>query len=109
DSKQKDTMAKDGMNDDSMAPTMLTLAGSPVDIRKHLGHTVTVIGSPAHAKMDAMEKSTMDKAAPTFTVKPLKVVAATCSWSGAPRRAAFGGLEAGHRTSARRARCRHRS
>ena len=76
---KKDAMAKDGMSHESMAPTTLTLTGSSVDLSKHLGHKVSVIGSLAHEKMDAMEKNTMSKSTSTFTVKSLKMIAATCS------------------------------
>lgn len=76
---KKDTMASDSMSHDSMAPTALTLAGSQADFRKHVGHKVTVTGSHAHENMDAMKKDTMDKSAPTFTVKSLKMVATSCS------------------------------
>jgi pentapeptide MXKDX repeat protein len=79
DAMKEDAMAKDSMGHDSMAPTTLALTGSSADLRKHLGHKVTVVGSPAHEKMDAMEKDAMDKATPTFTVKSVKMVAATCS------------------------------
>jgi len=79
DAMKKDTMAEDSMSKDSMAPTTLTLAGSSVDLSKHVGHKVSVTGSPAHEKMDTMEKGTMGKATPTFTVKSLTMVAATCS------------------------------
>ena len=75
----KDAVAKDGMSHESMAPTTLTLTGSPVDLSKHLGHKVSLTGSLAHEKMDGMEKGTMGKSTPTFTVKSLKMVAATCS------------------------------
>ena len=75
----KDAMAKDRMSHESMAPTTLTLTGSSVDLSKHLGHKVSLTGSLAHEKMDAMEKGTMGKSTPTFTVKSLKMVAATCS------------------------------
>jgi pentapeptide MXKDX repeat protein len=75
----KDGMPKDGMSHESMAPTTLTLTGSSVDLSKHLGHKVSITGSLAHEKMDAMEKGTMGKSTPTFTVKSLKMVAATCS------------------------------
>ena len=79
DTMAQDTMAKDGMSHESMAPTTLTLTGSSVDLSKHLGHKVSVIGSLAHEKMDAMEKNTMSKSTSTFTVKSLKMIAATCS------------------------------
>ena len=75
----KDAMAKDRMSHESMAPTTLTLTGSSVDLSKHLDHKVSITGSLAHEKMDAMEKGTMGKSTPTFTVKSVKMVAATCS------------------------------
>jgi hypothetical protein len=74
-----DTMAKHGMSHESMVPTTLTLTGSSVDLSKHLGHKVSLTGSLAHEKMDAMEKGTMGKSTSTFTVKSLKMIAATCS------------------------------
>jgi hypothetical protein len=75
----KDAMAKDRMSHESMAPTTLTLTGSSVDLSKHLGHKVSITGSLAHEKMEAVEKGTMGKSTPPFTVKSLKMVAATCS------------------------------
>ena len=79
DTMTKDAMAKDGMSHESMAPTTLTLTGSAVDLSKHLGHKVSLTGSLAHEKMDAMEKGTMGKSTSTFTVKSVKMIAATCS------------------------------
>ena len=79
DTMAKDAMAKDGVSHESMAPTTLTLTGSSVDLSKHLGHKVSLTGSLAQEKMDAMEKGTMGKSASTFTVKSLKMIAATCS------------------------------
>ena len=79
DTMAKDAMAKDGMSHESVAPTTLTLTGSSVDLSKHLGHKVSITGSLAHEKMDAMEKGTMGKSTATFTVKSLKMIAATCS------------------------------
>jgi len=81
DALAKDAMAKDAMSHESMAPTTLTLTGSApsVDLSKHLGHKVSLTGSLAHEKMDAMEKGTMGKSTSTFTVKSLKMIAATCS------------------------------
>ncbi len=75
----KDAMAKDGMSHGAMAPTSLTLTGSSVDLRKHVGHKVSLTGSLPHEKMDAMEKGTMGKSTSPFTVKSLKMIAATCS------------------------------
>jgi hypothetical protein len=76
-------MAKDGMSQDAMAPPTWSLASSSVDLSKHLGHKVTVTGSPAQGKMDAMGKDTMGKdamgkSAPVFTVTALNMVAASC-------------------------------
>jgi len=79
DTMAKDTMSKDAMSHESMAPTTLTLTSSSVDLSKHLGHKVSLTGSLGHEKMEAMEKGTMGKSTPTFTVKSLKMVAATCS------------------------------
>jgi pentapeptide MXKDX repeat protein len=83
DTMKKDMIAKDGMSQDAMAPPTWSLASSSVDLSKHLGHKVTVTGSPAHGKMDAMGKDTMGKdamgkSAPVFTVTALKMVAASC-------------------------------
>jgi pentapeptide MXKDX repeat protein len=75
----KDAMATDGMSHESMAPTTLTLTGSSVDLSKHSGHKVSLTGSLAHEKMDAMEKGMAGKSTATFTVKSLKMIAATCS------------------------------
>jgi len=80
----KDTMAKDTMSKDTMAPTTLTLTSSSVDLSKHLGHRVSVTGAAAGGTMDAMGKETsakdaMTKGASAFTVKSLKMVAASCS------------------------------
>jgi hypothetical protein len=79
DMMKKDAMAKDSMGQEKMAPTTLTLKGSSVDLSKHLGHKVSITGSLAHDKMDAMEKGTTGQPASTFTVKSLKMIAATCS------------------------------
>ena len=78
-----DHMAKDAMSKDTMATT-LTLSSTSVDLSKHVGHKVSVTGSPAHGKMDAMGKDTMAKDGmakdgSTLTVRSLKMVAASCS------------------------------
>jgi len=83
DAMKKDTMARDGMSKDTMAPTTWSLASSSVDLSKHVGHKVTVTGSPAQSKMDAMGKDAMGKdamgtSAPVFNVTALKMVAASC-------------------------------
>ncbi len=89
DAMKKDTMAKDGMGKDAMASANLTLTGSSVDLSKHVGHKVSITGSAAHGKMDAMGKDAMGKDtmakdgmtkdASAFTVKSLKMIAASCS------------------------------
>ena len=71
------TMAHDTMGKDAMAQTTFSLSSASVDLSKHVGHKVSVTGS--HGKMDAMEKDTMAKGTPAFTVKSLKMVAASCS------------------------------
>ena len=78
DAMKKDTMAKDAMSKDTMAPTTWSLASSSVDLSKHVGHKVTVTGSPAQTKMDAMGKDAMGKSAPMFNVTAVKMVAASC-------------------------------
>ena len=80
----KDAMKKDTMSKDAVAPTTLTLTSRSVDLSKHLGHQVSITGSAAHRKMDAMGRGTMAKDptakdASAFTVKSLKMVAASCS------------------------------
>ena len=79
DTMAKDTMANEQMDHDVMTPTTLRLASSSIDLRKYLGHKVSVTGSLAHEKVDAMGKGTMSEATSTFTVKSLKMVAASCS------------------------------
>jgi hypothetical protein len=79
DSKDKAAMSAEHMEHDAMAPTMLSLTGTAVDLRQHLGHKVAVTGSVSHGAMPAMEKDTMKPATTTFSVKSLKMVAASCS------------------------------
>jgi pentapeptide MXKDX repeat protein len=79
DTMAKDTTARGGMSHESMAPATLSLTGPSVDLSKHLGHKVSITGSLEHEKMDATEKGAMGKSTSTFTVKSLKMVAATCS------------------------------
>ena len=71
--------ADDHMGKDTVAPTTFSLSSAAVDLSKHVGHKVSVTGSSAHGKTDAMEKDTMAKGTPAFTVKSLKMVAASCS------------------------------
>jgi len=78
---------------DSTAPAALvTLAGTDVDLSKHVGHNVTLTGSYASPTaavgtsgtetpaVSATPAATTDskKAAKTFTVKSLKMVSPTC-------------------------------
>ena len=54
DTMKKDPMIKDSMSRDGMSPSTWALASSAVDLSKHLGHRVTITGSPAQGKMDVM-------------------------------------------------------
>ena len=56
----------------------LDLTSSSVDLSMHLGHEVSVTGSPAQAEMSGMKKDGVSEATPAFNVKSLKVVAASC-------------------------------
>jgi hypothetical protein len=69
----KDSMAKDSMKggatmNDSMSPATLKLSNASTDLSRHVGHKVASVGTEG----DAME------AAPTFTVKSLKMIAKSC-------------------------------
>src|SRR5258708_36399149 len=80
----KDAMKKDTMAKDTMAATTMPLIRASVDLGKHLGHKVSVTGTVAHGKMDAMGNDTIAKYAmakdgPACTVKPLKMVATSFS------------------------------
>ena len=79
DSKDKGTMSGEQMDHNSMAPATLSLAGTKVDLQKHLGHKVAVTGSISHDAMPSMEKDSMKAAPPAFNVKSLKMIAASCS------------------------------
>ena len=70
-----DQMAKpnERMKGKMMSAT-LSLTGTSVDFKKHLGQRVTVVGSPAPAMSDAMGKKPS-----AFTVKTLKTTAKSCS------------------------------
>jgi hypothetical protein len=58
----------------------LSLTSASVDLSMHLGHEVSVTGSPAHAEMNRTTKDTnsMSDATPSFNVKSVKVIAASC-------------------------------
>lgn len=79
DSKDKGAMPADHMEHDGMAPTMLSLTGTTADLRKHLGHKVAVTGSVSHGETGSMAKEAMNAAPMSFTVKSLKMIAASCS------------------------------
>ena len=68
DAMAKDSMAHDSMMKDAMAST-LALAGTSVDLAKHVGHKVTVKG---------VAGDTMGGMA-TFNVKSIKMVGSSCS------------------------------
>jgi len=65
-----DSMKKDdAMGKDAMAPASLSLSASGKDLRKYVGHRVTVTGSNGDS-MNGMA---------TFTVKSLKTIGKSCS------------------------------
>lgn len=68
------TKAGDGMMRDTMAMTTLSLMAKSIDLSKHVGRKVSVIGSSPSSGKD-----TMGKDESTLTVTTLKVVAASCS------------------------------
>jgi hypothetical protein len=68
------TKAGDGMMHDTMAMTTLSLMAKSIDLSKHVGRKVSVIGSSPSSVKD-----TMGKDESTLTVTALKVVAASCS------------------------------
>lgn len=59
----------DAMGKDAMAPASLSLSAPGKNLKKYVGHKVTVIGSDG----DSMNGVT------TFKVKSLKTIGATCS------------------------------
>lgn len=76
----KDAMKKDTMGKDAMAPTSLAISSTAVDLSKHVGHKVAVTGGMDMAKPDAMARpSEMDTKMPAFSVKSIKMIAATCT------------------------------
>jgi hypothetical protein len=79
DSKDRGAMSGGQMEHDSVAPTMLSLIGTRVNLQKHLGHKVSVSGSISHDAMRSMEKDSMKASPSVFTVKSLKMIAASCS------------------------------
>jgi pentapeptide MXKDX repeat protein len=68
DAMAKDSMAHDSMTKDATAST-LALAGTSVDLAKHVGHKVTVNGV-AGGMMDGLA---------TLNVKSIKIIGASCS------------------------------
>ncbi|HET7618381.1 MAG TPA: hypothetical protein VFK20_07720 [Vicinamibacterales bacterium] len=86
-------MKTDAMKTDAITAPTLTLSSTSVDLAAHVGHKVSVTGSPAQAmsgmKMDdaTMENDDMkvdvmgkdDMTSPPFNVTSLKVVSGSCS------------------------------
>jgi len=68
------TKAGDRMTHDTMAMTTLSLMAKSIDLSKHVGRKVSVIGS-----LPSGGKDTMGKDESTLTVTTLKVVATACS------------------------------
>jgi hypothetical protein len=73
DAMKNDAMKNDAMKHDAMKNDTLAVSSKNVDLGQHVGHKVTVTGSPAD-DMGANAKSTS-----AFTVKSLKMVSASCS------------------------------
>jgi hypothetical protein len=73
---EKGAGTQDAMRHDPMPPATLMLGASSVDLRKYVGQKVAVTGSSSGtAGTGAMGTGQ----APTFTVKTVKTVAASCS------------------------------
>jgi hypothetical protein len=66
-------MDHDGMKKDHMMPSSLALTGRS-DLKKHVGHKVTVTGSVSKGSMDGEMKNDME----TLAVTSLKVVGKSC-------------------------------
>jgi hypothetical protein len=67
-----DTMAGHDMSEHNMMSMMLTVSTTGVDLRKHLGHKVSVTGSVSQGMKDAGTDQS------TLTVKSLKTVSKSC-------------------------------
>lgn len=67
-----DTMARRDMSEYTTMSMMLTVSTTGVDLRKHLGHKVSVTGSISQE----MKNAATDQS--TLTVKSLKMVAKSC-------------------------------
>jgi hypothetical protein len=72
----KDTVKKDSMGKDAMAPSTLTIAGTEVDLSKHVGHKVSVTG--AEDKRETEKSVAVAKGIPAFTVQSLRMIATSC-------------------------------
>lgn len=84
DATKKDPAAKEPMAKD-MGAKMMIMSKS-VELSKHVGHKVTVMGTDADmgkgsmAKGDSTAKAeTMDKSTPHFTVTSVKMISSTCT------------------------------
>ena len=85
---KKDAPAAAAAADASTPAALVTLAGTEVDLSKHVGHSVTLTGSYATdatvgtsgTEKPAVPAATGDskKAAKTFTVKSLEMVSTSC-------------------------------
>jgi len=73
-----DIMKKGSPTKAAPVAATLGLTSASVDLSMHLGHQVSVTGSPAQAEMSDMKKDGVSEATPAFNVKSLKVVAASC-------------------------------
>jgi hypothetical protein len=69
----KDGPAPSDMHGDHMTPSSLLLARAP-DLKKHVGHTITVTGLLSNGSKDDGMKDELD----TLTVRSLKVIGKAC-------------------------------
>jgi hypothetical protein len=77
-SMQEQAMAPGMKGDGMMAPASnLSVSSTSVDLRKHVGRKVSVTGSAATVHEESMDMKAGNTS--TFTIKTLKVLAASCS------------------------------
>jgi hypothetical protein len=77
----KDSMPKDSMtmDKDAMSKDMwLAVTSKDIDLGKHVGHKVTVLGTGAMPMGKDMGKMASDKAMSSFTIKSLTMVSSSC-------------------------------
>lgn len=83
DGMAKDSMAKDGMamdKNDMSRDMWLAVTSKDIDLGKHVGHKVTVLGTGAMPMAMGKDMGNMasDKAMSSFTIKSLTLVSSSC-------------------------------